>query len=76
MVESILRQQLRLLPACSYLQGEYGLNDIFLGVPAWLGCRGVELILELDLTESEHQSLIECSTSVRAGINQALEFLG
>ncbi|MEY3330731.1 MAG: hypothetical protein RLZZ115_3616, partial [Cyanobacteriota bacterium] len=42
----------------------------------WLGCRGVERILELDLTESEHQALMECSTSVRAGINQALEFLG
>jgi malate dehydrogenase, NAD-dependent len=75
MVESILRQQSRLLPTCCYLQGEYGLKDIFLGVPAWLGCRGVERILELDLTESEHQSLMECSISVRAGINQALELL-
>lgn len=75
MVESILRQQSRLLPTCCYLQGQYGLNDIFLGVPAWLGCRGVERVLELDLTESEHEALMKCAESVRGGINQALEIL-
>ncbi|VXD11183.1 Malate dehydrogenase [Planktothrix serta PCC 8927] len=76
MVESILRQQSRLLPTCCYLQGQYGLNDVFLGVPAWLGCRGVERVLELDLTESEQESLMKCATSVREGINQAIEMLG
>lgn len=75
MVESILRQQSRLLPTCCYLQGEYGLNDIFLGVPAWLGCRGVERVLELELTSSEHEALMKCAESVRGGINQALEIL-
>ncbi|MBD2484241.1 malate dehydrogenase [Planktothrix sp. FACHB-1365] len=75
MVESILRQQSRLLPTCCYLQGQYGLNDIFLGVPAWLGCRGVERVLELDLTESEHEALMKCAESVREGINQALEMI-
>ncbi len=75
MVESILRHQNRLLPTCCYLQGEYGLNDIFLGVPAWLGCKGVEQILELDLTESEHQALKDCANSVQEGIEQALKLL-
>ncbi|MBD2021892.1 malate dehydrogenase, partial [Leptolyngbya sp. FACHB-36] len=53
MVESILLNQSRLLSTAAYLQGEYGLTDIFIGVPSRLGCQGVESVLELNLTEDE-----------------------
>lgn len=72
MVESILRNQSRLLPAATYLQGEYGLNDIFLGVPCRLGCRGVEGILEVNLTESEQKALQVSAESVRQNIQVAI----
>lgn len=71
MVESILLNQARLLPVSAYLQGEYGLKDIFLGVPCWLGCRGVERILELTLSETEQAALIASAHSVQQGIEQA-----
>ncbi len=71
MIESILLNRLRLLPISAYLQGEYGFKDIFLGVPCWLGCRGVERILELQLTDEEQTALADCSAAVKQGIDQA-----
>ncbi|ELR97912.1 malate dehydrogenase [Gloeocapsa sp. PCC 73106] len=76
MVEAILRNQSRLLPAAAYLQGEYGLNDLFLGVPCRIGCRGVEKILEVDLTPAERESLHISAESVRQNIKLALASLG
>jgi malate dehydrogenase len=76
MVEAILRNQSRLLPAAAYLNGEYGLKDIFLGVPCRLGCRGVESILEVALTDSEQQALHESAASVRQNVDKALRLLG
>ncbi len=75
MVESILLNRCRLLPTSAYLQGEYGLEDVFLGVPCWLGCRGVERILELNLTPDERDALGRCAESVRRGIREADEIL-
>ena len=75
MVEAILRNQSRLLPAATYLDGEYGLHDIFLGVPCRLGCRGVEQILEVRLTETEKQALTASANSVRQNLNLALDAL-
>jgi malate dehydrogenase len=75
MVESILLNRSRLLPVSAYLQGEYGLKDIFLGVPCWLGCRGVERVLELNLTPSERPAVAECGESVRQGITEADQVL-
>lgn len=75
MVEAILRNQSRLLPAAAYLNGEYGLQDIFLGVPCRLGCRGVEQILEVRLTEAEKQALHTSADSVRGHVKLALESL-
>lgn len=72
MVESILLNQSRLLPAAVYLQGEYGLNDIYLGVPCRLGCRGVEQILQLQLTDAEKEALQVSATSVRENIDLAI----
>jgi malate dehydrogenase len=53
MVEAILRDENRIFPVCALLNGEYGLNDIFLGVPVKLGKNGIESILELNLNEEE-----------------------
>jgi malate dehydrogenase len=57
MVQAILLNQSRLLPVAAYLQGEYGLHDIFIGVPCRLGCSGIESILELKLTSEELTAL-------------------
>lgn len=70
MIEAILLNEVRLLPCCTYLQGEYGLSDLFLGVPAWLSCQGVEKILELSLTDAQSQALLECGEQVRENIDQ------
>lgn len=75
MVESILLNQSRLLPAAVYLQGQYGLNDIYLGVPCRLGCKGVEQILDLELSEAEKQALQVSAKSVRKNIDLALSNL-
>lgn len=75
MIESILHNQSRLLPAAAYLKGEYGLQDIFLGVPCRLGCRGVESILEVKLTQEEQKALHTSAQSVRQNVKVALEGL-
>lgn len=75
MVESILYNQSRVVPACTYLQGEYGLKDIYIGVPCRLGCAGVESIVELNLTETELSALHISAESVRQNVHQAKEML-
>jgi len=76
MVEAILHNQLRQVPAAAYLQGEYGLNDIFIGVPTRLGCRGVESVLEFNLTDAERAALQVSAESVRQNIQRASAMLG
>jgi malate dehydrogenase len=75
MVETILRNQSRLLPAAAYLKGEYGLQDVYLGVPCRLGCRGVESILEVRLTDAERLDLHTSAASVRQNVHLALDSL-
>ncbi|NJO49223.1 MAG: malate dehydrogenase [Leptolyngbyaceae cyanobacterium RM2_2_4] len=75
MIEAMLLNQSRLLPVASYLQGEYGLQDIFIGVPARLGKSGIESVLELDLTDAEREALHSSAKSVRQKNAQALEML-
>ncbi len=76
MIESILRNQSRLLPTAAYLQGEYGLNDIYIGVPCFLGCRGIKKILELKLSNAEQEALHISANSVRKNVHFALESVG
>jgi len=57
MAESILKDRKRSLPCSAYLTGQYGLEDIYIGVPVILGSNGVECIIELDLEDSELESL-------------------
>ena len=68
MAEAILKDKKRLVPACAFLQGEYGFNDIYLGVPCLLGSRGVEKIVELDLTAEEKAALAKSAEDVKKGI--------
>jgi len=65
MVASILRDQKQILPACVLLDGEYGLGEVFLGVPVRLGRTGVEAIIELDLTADERAALSVSAQHVR-----------
>lgn len=65
MVEAIVRDQKRIFPVCAWLQGEYGLSNIYLGVPVVLGKNGIERIIELDLNEDEKALLAESADAVR-----------
>jgi malate dehydrogenase len=75
MVESILLGQSRILPTSAYLEGQYGLDDLYLGVPCQLGKRGVERIIELTLTPAEEEALKRSAASVKANLNGALAAL-
>lgn len=75
MVESILLNQSRLLPVATYLQGEYGLQDIFIGVPCSLGCGGIAKVWELKLTDSELAALHASAKAVRQNVERAKEML-
>lgn len=66
MAEAILKDQRRVLPSIAYLDGEYGYNDIYLGVPTILGGNGIEQIIELDLTEDEKAALDKSAESVKS----------
>lgn len=65
MVEAIVDDQKRIFPVCAYLDGEYGLNDVYMGVPVKLGAKGIEEIIELKLTPEEHKMLQESAESVK-----------
>ncbi|MFC5464375.1 malate dehydrogenase [Lederbergia graminis] len=65
MVEAIVKDQRRVLPAIAYLEGEYGFDGIYLGVPTILGKNGIEKIIELDLTDDEKVALQKSAASVR-----------
>lgn len=65
MTEAILKDQRRILPAIAYLEGEYGYNGIYLGVPTVLGAGGIEQVIELELTDSEKASLDQSAKSVK-----------
>ncbi|MGK7942120.1 MAG: malate dehydrogenase [Crocosphaera sp.] len=75
MIETILKNQSRLLPVSAYLQGEYGLNDIYIGVPCVLTCGGVKKIVDVTLTPQEQEALKISAASVRNNINLALKSL-
>lgn len=71
MIESILLNESRLLSSCAYLDGQYGLKDVFIGVPCRLGIKGIEQILELDLTEEELSAFQESARLVRQNVDEA-----
>ncbi|SFG08834.1 malate dehydrogenase (NAD) [Halobacillus alkaliphilus] len=69
MAEAILKDQRRILPAIAYLEGEYGYDGIYLGVPTILGGNGIEEVIELELTEDEKQQLDQSADSVKNVLN-------
>lgn len=68
MVEAVVRDKKRVLPCVAYLQGEYGIRDLFMGVPAVIGAKGIERILELKLNDHELQALHKSAEAVRAQV--------
>ena len=69
MAEAILKDKKRILPCCTYLEGEYGLNDIYFGVPVKLGSEGIEQVLEVSLTEEEKALVQQSGKAVKESIS-------
>jgi len=65
MAEAILKDKKKILPCAAYLEGEYGISDIFMGVPVKLGTRGIEDIIEIELTADEKTDLNGSADAVR-----------
>jgi malate dehydrogenase len=65
MVEAIVNDQKRILPCAAYLQGEYGMDGLFLGVPCKLGRGGLERVIEVELTDAERAALQKSADAVR-----------
>ncbi len=65
MAESILKDKKKILPCAAYLQGEYGIQDLFIGVPVKLGAGGVEQVLEIKLTAEENAALQKSAAAVQ-----------
>jgi len=68
MVESIVKDKKRILPCSVYLQGEYGMKDVVIGVPVKLGRAGMEKVMEIKLTEQEKSALATSAEDVRANM--------
>jgi malate dehydrogenase len=65
MVESVLKDEKKILPCAAYLQGEYGMTDVYLGVPVKLGRHGIEQVIEVELAAEEKSALARSAESVR-----------
>jgi malate dehydrogenase len=72
MIKSILLDEKRMLPCAAYLNGEYGVKDIYMGVPVILGKEGVERIIEIKLSGEERAQFRKSCTSVRKLIKKLL----
>jgi malate dehydrogenase len=68
MVEAIVRDEHQVLPCAAFLNGEYGLKDVYAGVPCKLGKNGVETIIELELTTEQRAALNKSAGEVRSGV--------
>ena len=75
MAEAILKDKKKILPCAAYLEGEYGIMDLFIGVPVKLGARGVEEVIEISLTDEEKTALRKSADSV-AELKEMLAKLG
>jgi malate dehydrogenase len=69
MVDAILKDKKKILPCAAYLEGEYGMKDLFVGVPVKLGAKGIEQIIEIKLEPDEKTALQKSSGSVRELVN-------
>jgi malate dehydrogenase len=69
MVEAILKDKKKILPCAVYLEGEYGIKGLFVGVPVKLGAGGVEQIIEVKLSPEDKAALDKSAASVRELVN-------
>jgi malate dehydrogenase len=65
MVDAVLKDKHKILPCCCYLEGEFGIKDLYVGVPAQLGAKGVEKIWDIKLTDAERAALHKSADAVR-----------
>ena len=65
MVDSIVLDEKRVLPCTAYLEGEYGIDGLYMGVPVRLGRSGIEEIYEVDLDDAEQEALAKSAAAVR-----------
>ncbi len=69
MVDAIFNDRKKILPCAAYLEGEYGINGLFVGVPVKLGARGIEQVIEIKLTAEEKAALQKSADSVKELVN-------
>jgi malate dehydrogenase len=65
MAEAVLKDKKKILPCAAYLEGEYGINDLFIGVPVKLGSKGIEEIIQIKLTDEENAALKRSADAVK-----------
>ncbi|MEQ9265778.1 MAG: malate dehydrogenase [Balneolaceae bacterium] len=70
MVEAILLDQNRIFPVCAHLDGEYGIDDLYIGVPVKLGKGGIKEVIEVELTDSESDLMNASANAVRGTLNE------
>ena len=75
MVEAVITDRKHLAPCATYVRGEYGIDDLFIGVPVILGKNGVERIIELALTDDERKQLLASAVAVRQGVEELNTFV-
>jgi malate dehydrogenase len=73
MAESYLKDKKRVLPCAAYLNGEYGVKDLYVGVPVVLGAKGVERIIEVELTGAEKTMFDKSATAVRGLVDACMK---
>ena len=76
MAESFLKDKKRVLPAAAYLTGQYGIKDMYVGVPVVIGAGGVERIVEIELNATEKAAFDKSCGAVRELIEAAKKLLG
>ena len=69
MAEAILKDKKKILPCAAYLEGEYGIKNLFMGVPVKLGAKGIEEIIEIELSPDEERSLRGSADAVQQLVN-------
>ena len=75
MVEAIIYDKRKIIAVCAPCNGEYGIKDLFMGVPVILGKNGIEEVLEIELSAGEKAALTKSAQGVRATCNEADELL-
>lgn len=76
MVEAILRNKKKIIPCAAYLEGEYGIKDLFVGVPVILSSLGAEKVIEIKLADEERDAFFKSVDRIRSGVEEIKQILG